>query len=145
MASKWVASLKMRMIEVALRVTMHTNSLHNPNGIQIAWHREGYDLRQSERSETMSESGHGCLGRVAVAPIGASQAPADFDGWCEWGGKGYGLQSHKADKRCHAQDFHSPKPEAVLNAMLLKPPGLSVALLSAHGSTEPSPYLRIRV
>ena len=82
------------------------------------------------------------LGRVAVAPVVAVQAPADLD---HLGREARASEADEADERRAAGDLHGPQAPAVLIDACLDSVGERVALLARQRRGEVAHRLGVRV
>ncbi len=86
------------MLEVLGGITPHPEALHHGPGARVRRHGDRYDLVERELAEGVVEAGAGRFGDIALAPVLARKAPADFDGGREVGLEGAVQEPYEARK-----------------------------------------------
>jgi hypothetical protein len=66
------------MGEIAIRLVAHADAFHHGARAKIGLGDDGMDLRQAQRPGVV-QGGAGGFRRIALAPMGARQPPADLD------------------------------------------------------------------
>ena len=125
------------MVEVVGGIVGHAELLHDPAGLRVGDAGVGDELGEVEGVEAVAEGGGGGLGGVALAPEGAGDAPAEFDGGGEVGLIADVVEAYGADELAGAGGFCGPEADAVFGLVgdLAVDPGVGQGG-GGHGEEE---------
>ena len=133
------------MVEIVGGVVTHAKPLHHPPRWLVDDRRERDDLIELERVEAVGDCRAGGLGRVAVAPVGARQSPADLDRRGEVRPKAGLVEADEANERRDADDLDCPQAPAALGECRAREGGERIAVAPRHRRGEVPHRVRIPV
>src|SRR5215469_17377830 len=109
--------MKVGMIEIVFGRPGHPEALHDPARAPIGRSRQRDDLLEAELLETIIERRLGCLGSVALAPIGPRESPSNLDCRREVSLIGDRFETDDADEARLARELGDPLAKAMLLPM----------------------------
>jgi hypothetical protein len=111
MATQRVPGGQGGMVEVLALVSMHSESLHHPEGALVGESGEGDDLGEADPFEPMAQGRPGRFGGVPSSPCLAGQSPTHLDAGPKGEIPAGPGQSDEADEARTPLHFDRPEPE----------------------------------